>query len=124
MYGWVDADGIPIIEKVQEEYDKPGAHFNKETWVSPAMRARKAVIDGQWEARTQPRSILFDPNVLADYKKPKGEPVAPPSLDTLLEHDAPPEQISRLHGISVEEAQFLKMEYTENKLKSGEKVAV
>ena len=124
MYGWVDADGIPEIEKVQEEYDKPGTHFDKETWVSPSMKARKAIIDGQWEARTQPRSILFDPEVLADYKKPKGQPVAPPSLETLLEHDAPAEQMARLHSISVDEAMALKMEYTESKLKSGDKVAV
>jgi hypothetical protein len=124
MYGWLDADGIPEIEKVQEEYDKPGTHFDKETWVSPSMRARKAIIDGQWEARTQPRSILFDPEVLADYKKPKGPPVAPPSLEKLLENDAPAEQMARLHGISVDEAQALKMEHIENKLKNGEKIAV
>lgn len=125
MYGWVDADGIPIIEKVQEEFDKPGTHFDKQTWVSPSMRAVKSRIEGQWEVRTQPRSILFDPEVLADYRKPKGPAVAPPSVETLLEHDAPAEQIARLHSFSVDEAMALKMEHTENKmLKSGEKIAV
>jgi hypothetical protein len=124
MYGWIDADGIPEIDKVQEEYEKPGTHFDKETWVSPSMRARKAIIDGQWEARTQPRSILFDPDALIDYKKPKGAPIAPPSLETLLEHDAPPAQMARLHGISEDEAAALKLEYAENKLKNGEKLAV
>lgn len=124
MYGWIDEDGIPEIEKVQEEYDKPGTHFDKETWVSPSMKARKALIEGQWEARKQPRSILFDPEVVADTPKPKGQPVPPPSLETLLEHDAPAEQMARLHSISVDEAMALKMEYTESKLKAGEKVAV
>lgn len=129
MYGWVDEDGIPTIDKVQEEYDKPGTHFNKETWVSPSMKARKAVIEGQWDARNQPRSILFDPDVVAQFSdggaKPKGEAVPPPSIDTLLDHDAPAEQIARLHGFSIDEAHALKMEHTESKaLKSGDKVAV
>jgi hypothetical protein len=126
MYGWVDADGIPEIEKVQEEYEKPGTHFDKETWVSPSMRARKAIIEAQWEARRQPRSATFDAAIVQafsdDPKKAKGSAVPPPSLETLLEHDAPVEQMSRLHSISVEEAMALKMEYTESKLKAGEKV--
>lgn len=122
MYGWVDDDGIPEIEKVEEEYEKPGTHFDKETWVSPSMRARKAIIEGQWDARSQPRSILFDPEVFND--KPKGSAVAPPSLEVLLENDAPAEQMARLHSISVDEAMALKMEHSESKLKSGVKVAV
>ncbi len=128
MYGWTDAENIPEIEKVQEEYDKPGTHFDKSTWVSPSMRARKAVIDGQWEARKQPRSILFDADIIEQFserKKAKGAPVPPPSLETLLEADAPPEQMARLHGISLDEAMDLKREFLESKpLKSGEKVTV
>ncbi|WP_146676398.1 hypothetical protein [Pirellula sp. SH-Sr6A] len=58
-YGWIDERGEPDLVKVQEEYEIPGKHFDKETWTSPALKNYYANINRQWSDRFGSRKLLF-----------------------------------------------------------------
>jgi hypothetical protein len=105
IYGFVDENGDVDIEKVQEEYENPGTHYNPDTWVSPAEIARQKISQAEWDQRKGKRSPLFvldpefDPNPVPLAKSPV------PSLDELVRLNAPAAQIARLHNIPVEDAE-------------------
>jgi hypothetical protein len=59
IYGWKLEDGSGDTQKVFEELNKPGTHFNPETWVHPALKAEQAETDLHWANREFPRGKLF-----------------------------------------------------------------
>lgn len=114
MYGWYDEFGEPDLAKVQEEYDSPGTHYKSETWVSPAIRGHQERVNEEWKARQSVRKPLFRPVVSEDEANAK-PPAEVPSMDELLKLDAPPEQIARLHKITLDEAIEVRRIYQEEK---------
>jgi hypothetical protein len=98
IYGWFFAGTKePEISKVQEEADKPGTHYNADTWVHPAKRNRIDAASVAWAGRTPRAAEYDDPNAVKVT-------TAPPSLAELIALGAPPAQIARLHGITEDEA--------------------
>jgi hypothetical protein len=92
MYGWRQSDGSPDIEKVREEKEKPGTHYDPKTWVHPQDAADAADVAARWKQR-QTRS---DAEVAAQPQP------APESLDDLIRQDVPSKQIARMLGIDVD----------------------
>ena len=78
------------------------------------MKRRNDEIAAQWDARKTARKPLFSAYEKADEGK-ASKSAPPPSLETLLEHDAPVGQMVRLHGITEEEAYALKRDFEEEK---------
>lgn len=124
-YGWIDEHGEPDLVKVQEEYEKPGTHYDRETWISPAMKGYYANVNRLWSERIGTRKPLFatlnelDPELAVTPNQPAA---SVPSLEKLLELDAPVGQIMRLHNLSEDEATQLKQDYeVEKALKEVEK---
>lgn len=98
IYGWKNEDGSPDIQKVVEEQNKPGTHYDPETWVHPADRNLQASADEQWKRR-QPREHLGQP-----VASRTGH-VAPEPLDELIQTVDNAKQIARMKGITVEEVE-------------------
>lgn len=100
IYGWTFPDGSPDIQKVTEEIDEPGKHYDPKTWVHPARLKRQAFIDKDWENREHPpRAQVF--NVTATQPNPNW---VPPSLEVMVQVGASAEQIAEVHKISIEKA--------------------
>lgn len=107
IYGFVNEAGEPDVIKVSEEYEKPGTHYNPDTWISPADVKKQKLADEEWAGRKSTREANFDldPEFDPDPKPLGKTPVR--SLSELVKLNAPAAQIARLHGISVEEAEDL-----------------
>jgi hypothetical protein len=54
IYGWGED-----VEKVFQELEKPGTHYNPETWVPPHVALEQREIDEAWENR-EPRGRQYD----------------------------------------------------------------
>lgn len=95
-YGWKQEDGSPDIDKVYEELETPGTHYNKDTWVHPAHRSAMAEVEKQWADR-RPRPKLFH-----DDEKTAPKPTLRPIEEMIAAH-APIEQIARLYKLEYDE---------------------
>lgn len=100
IYGWKAEDGSPDTTKVHEEIEKPGTHYNPESWQHPALRVIQAEIDRNWQNR-EPRGRSF-----AAMEPTAPTAVAIPTLDELFAAKAPVAQIMRLHKMAQEEVEF------------------
>jgi hypothetical protein len=100
QYGFAD------VRMVREEYEKPGTHYDRKTWTSPAYRRKVEQTEKEWSERTKR-------NRYANPSKPKPAKIAPESIDSLIEQRVPSAQIARMKGVSVEQvkerADFLGM---------------
>jgi hypothetical protein len=100
IYGWTE-NGIPNVHMVAEEVEKPGTHYDPDTWVNPAIRSRIAMIEQDWRHRTTSRSKQFD-----SVEEPtSGYSWRKPTLEEMVRADAPAEQIARCFNINVYEAE-------------------
>lgn len=99
IYGFYDENGLPDLNRVILEEQKPGTYFNPKTWVHPAKKQRFETLRPAIEARkTRGKEYLRE----EDFGK-----TAPPSLDDLIKLGAPAVQIARLHNLSIDEAESL-----------------
>ncbi len=118
IYGWLNEDGSPDCLKVTEEIEKPGTHYDPKKWIHPALAKRQELINKEWAIRVQtvePRKKMFEPI----QSKSKSDWV-PPSIAVMVLAGAPPEQISNVHGISIEEAQAFLDEANDSKISSSQ----
>lgn len=97
IYGWKHDDGTPDTDKVREEYEQPGTHYDPKTWVHPMAKVEQAEVNALWANRS-PRAPMFA-RLDADQRAPRTEI---PSLDELLRVQAPVKQIMSLHGLDEE----------------------
>lgn len=99
-YGWRTEDGSPDVNKVFEEVEKPGTHFNPKKWVHPALRRQQEETDKLWANR-----IPRERQSSHVASQSEGEPTKSrvPSLDELIQVKAPVEQIMRLHKMTEQE---------------------
>jgi len=98
-YGWIAEDGSPDVQKVYEEKEKPGTHYDPKTWVHPVQRKIQADVNAQWASR-QPRPPYF---VKVD-ELAAGKPKAKRSFEQFVAERAPLGQLANLFNISIEEA--------------------
>jgi hypothetical protein len=107
IYGWLDENGDPDTNKVFEEMEKPGAHFDPAKWVHPAIRSSTKLVEAQWSAR-EPRGPFF--HVIENIEREiehRANASKVPSIEELVAVGAPAVQIARLHKIDVAEAESL-----------------
>lgn len=123
IYGWLNEDGSPDSIKVQEEYDSPGKHYDPVTWVAPGI---KSILAENAEAfsKRRPRAAAygFSPEQIEEAAKVGDIP----TLEELLELQAPAAQIARLHKIDEAEAEEMLRAYRKTETggkEAGEKVA-
>lgn len=95
IYGWDN------LAWVQEELDNPGTHYDPEKWVHPA----KAAMDKDIAAAWSKRKPLNMPTVDLPESKPAKPPIAPESLETLIQQRVSVEQIARMKQITVSEVE-------------------
>ncbi|MCC7334430.1 MAG: hypothetical protein IT422_05020 [Pirellulaceae bacterium] len=103
IYGWKLEDGSPDCQKVFEETESPGTHYDPEKWQHPALRAMQRETDEAWKQRS-PRAKMFAHLDQPEQTGPAENHV--PSLDELFAARAPKAQIMRLHHLSDEEVEF------------------
>jgi hypothetical protein len=116
IYGWtIEGSSVGDTQKVIEELEAPGTHYNPDTWVDPALRFRQVEIDKEWSLRLGKRAREY---ARAEYL-PNTNWV-PPSIETMIKQDAPPEQIANVHGISIDEARERLAEAQAAKLREQE----
>ncbi len=114
IYGWMlEGSSVGDTQKVIEELEAPGTHYNPDTWVDPALRFRQVEIDKEWSLRPGKRAREY---ARAEYLPNTNW--TPPSIETMIKQDAPPEQIANVHGISIEEARERLAEAQEAALKA------
>lgn len=103
IYGWTLPDGSGDGQRVAEELETPGTHYDPETWVNPADKSRLARIDAEWALRPSKRAVA--------YVRPAQEQPSttwrPPSVAVMVAAGAPAEQIASVHKMTTEEAQDL-----------------
>lgn len=58
IYGWKDANGEADVQKVREEYEKPGTHYNPDTWV-----AREGKSGEPWMAISNDYNMIRETTV-------------------------------------------------------------
>lgn len=92
IYGWGED-----VRKVQEELEKPGTHYDPKTWIHPSQVALDREIDQKWARRTP----LDVPQTRVEPEAQQPAPIAPESLETLIQQRVPVEQIARMKGISI-----------------------
>lgn len=94
MYGWKHSDGSPDAQKVREERENPGTHYNAAEWVHPQDAKDDAETDAAWSIR----SARIDAEIAQSTPA-----AAPESLDDLILQDVPSKQIARMLGITPED---------------------
>ena len=99
IYGFFRADGEADAEKVREERDNPGTHYNPETWIHPDEAKRNAAINKRWQLR-QARidTRAFESQGVRD---------APETTEELIRQRVPSKQIAEMKRCSVEDVQTL-----------------
>jgi hypothetical protein len=112
IYGWLLEDGSPDGQKVFEELDIPGTHYDPEKWVNPADKSRLARIDAEWALRPCKRAVAY---VRPAQELPNTTWV-PPSIKVMIAAGAPAEQIASVHNMTAEQAQDLINEAFEARL--------
>ena len=116
IYGWMlEGSSVGDTQKVIEELEAPGTHYNPDTWVDPALRFRQVEIDKEWSLRPGRRTREY---ARAEYL-PNTNWV-PPSIETMIKQDAPPEQIANVHGVSIDDARDRLAEAQAAKLREEE----
>lgn len=94
IYGWKHSDGSPDVQKVREERDNPGTHYNAETWIHPADLRAQNEINELWEKRL-PRMVANE--------SAGGQREAPETLDELIQQRVPSKQIAMMKRIDIDE---------------------
>lgn len=102
IYGWTDEAGNADFLKVSEEAAKPGTHYNPKTWEHPGKRGRYKLAEESMDGREKRSFEYTDEEEQLSFQV-----TMPPSIEELLNLDAPPEQIARLHNMSVDQATSL-----------------
>lgn len=97
IYGWVNEEGFTDVEKVFEEYAKPGTHTGK-NWIHPSVVRRQKLDAESWAQRGASRVPAFGGQV---QQQPGS---APPSLDEMVKQGCPAGQIAMVHKISEADA--------------------
>lgn len=103
IYGWTLPDGTGDGQRVAEELETPGTHYDPETWVNPADKSRLARIDAEWALRPSKRAVAY---VRPAQEMPSTTWV-PPSVSIMIQAGAPAEQIATVHKMTIEQAQDL-----------------
>lgn len=95
IYGWLDENGNPDVNKVAEEIQQPGKHFDPKTWMHKNDKKYFEELAERWKNRQQvQKSNIAAKNI------PK--PVAPESLDDLIVEGVSAEQIAKMKKVSVD----------------------
>jgi hypothetical protein len=97
IYGWKNRDGSPDVQKVREERDNPGTHYDAETWIHPADLRAQNEINELWTKRA-PRMVVNEST--------GGQREAPESLDELIQQRVPSKQIAMMKRIDVEQVRL------------------
>jgi hypothetical protein len=108
IYGWYLLDGNtrrPDIEKLQQEIDQPGRHYNADTWESPEDVKYWRQMQEWWDVRSksvggQPLTNLKGELVVearAEWRPPQE------SVDELILQGVNAAQVAKMHRINVEE---------------------
>lgn len=103
IYGWKTEDGSEDVQKVFEEMENPGTHFDPKAWVHPAQAVEQKEVDARWAER-KPREA--EHRLSKEATNDEAPAPANPDLDTLLREGAPMQQIIRL---SKQDEQFIEM---------------
>jgi hypothetical protein len=64
-YGWYTKDGKPDLQRVSEEDNDPGTHYDPKTFVHPSEAAGVARLQKLWDARCQRLGELLHKEVSA-----------------------------------------------------------
>ncbi|MFG0261015.1 MAG: helix-turn-helix domain-containing protein [Novipirellula sp. JB048] len=100
MYGFLTADGDPDLKMLAEEKNKPGTHFDPDSWEPPHFARRRREINDRWKSRT---AIEYQP--VSEIHSPKERYVDPTPIEDLIHQDVGAEQIARMKNVSVEEVE-------------------
>lgn len=105
IYGWFTSEGSPDIQKVSEELENPGAHYDPKTWQHPSHITRARHFAEQWAKRCEERKNAIGRMAESPVDVPSTKPIAPEPLDDLIFQNVPREQIAKMKRISVEEVE-------------------
>jgi hypothetical protein len=93
IYGWKNPDGSGDVNKVREEREAPGTHYNPRTWVHPSDKRRHEEIEARWALRKR------RPGKESAGTKNRE---APESIDELIQQRVPSKQIAMMKKVDIE----------------------
>jgi len=107
IYGWTLPDGSWDLDKVKEELQTPGRHYNPARWVSPEIARHQEKFNKLWADRvikTKPLSAPVDQSE-EDYRKHWVNPEpAPEPIEQLLRMEGmTAQQVANMKQISLEQ---------------------
>lgn len=99
IYGWRRPDGTPDLDKLQEEIDAPGTHYDPTTFVHPKDKKFWDSIEEKWLARL----AAFEASESGHSRKNKPKKEAAETLDDLILQGINAKQIAKMKHIEVDE---------------------
>lgn len=117
IYGWTLPDGSWDLDKVKEELQTPGRHYNPAKWVSPEVARHQAKFNKLWETRvikTKPLTTPAD-HTEEEYRKHWAVPAPAPE---------PIEQLLRMEGMTAQQIANMKQITLEQVYETAHKLGV
>lgn len=105
IYGWVTESGEPDTNKVKEELQTPGRHYNPATWVSPEVSRNQAKFTKLWANREHRKKHISADQPNTNTKRQWADPgPAPEPIEQLLRMEGmTAHQVANMKQISLEE---------------------
>jgi hypothetical protein len=98
IYGFRRPDNSPDLEKLQEEIDNPGTHYDPLTWVHPRDKQFWEEIERRWTERKNLLSRAAEVSQAQERKR-----VAFETIEELILQGVNAEQIAKMKRVSVEQ---------------------
>jgi hypothetical protein len=99
IYGWRHPDGSPNLDKLQEEINEPGKHYDPATFVHPKDKKFWEGVEEKWFARV----AAFEAGEDGQSRKVKPKKEAPESLDDLIIQGINAKQIAKMKHVDIDE---------------------